>query len=160
MADTRVDILLDDPAVAFDSDARRNRHVATALERTYEALISEGFIVQLEQWDEAGGKGIDDLLAAGKTPQALEGEEAKGAIAEIAEAARKAQPTPEEEALDKARELLSSLPARAREDPGAQFEPEALEAISLIRKHDAPAWARCKQALKKAGTGCRTSRRP
>ena len=60
--------------VAFDADCRRNRHVAGHLRRLVEALRGEGLAVELELWEEADGKGIDDLLNAGKVPRMLTGE--------------------------------------------------------------------------------------
>jgi hypothetical protein len=59
--------------VAFDMDASRNLQVAVALRQTVRKLSGEGFPVEIEMWDEADGKGIDDLLAAGHTPTVLTG---------------------------------------------------------------------------------------
>ena len=57
--------------LAFDADARRNLHVARALKSLAGTLRNKGFVVELEVWDEADGKGIDDLLNAGKTARVL-----------------------------------------------------------------------------------------
>jgi DNA primase len=54
--------------LAFDADWRTNSHVAHALGHTAYALVKAGFEVQVEVWEPALGKGIDDLLAAGHTP--------------------------------------------------------------------------------------------
>lgn len=54
--------------VAFDRDATRKLHVAGALARTVAAVSAAAFEVEVESWEEADGKGIDDLLAAGKSP--------------------------------------------------------------------------------------------
>lgn len=62
--------------LAFDADARKNRHVARALKKTAEALKAEGFNVELETWPAEKGKGIDDLLAAGHQPEVISGAEA------------------------------------------------------------------------------------
>jgi Domain of unknown function (DUF3854) len=59
--------------LAFDMDASRNLQVAMALRQTARRLRAEGMAVQLEVWDEADGKGIDDLLATGQTPTVLTG---------------------------------------------------------------------------------------
>ncbi|MEW6425508.1 MAG: AAA family ATPase [Bacillota bacterium] len=57
--------------VAFDADAGTNSHVARALKCTIQELAREGFQVLLEKWDIRDGKGIDDLLAAGKKPSVI-----------------------------------------------------------------------------------------
>jgi hypothetical protein len=54
--------------LAFDADWRTNSHVAQALGHAAFALVAAGFEVQVEVWESALGKGIDDLLAAGHTP--------------------------------------------------------------------------------------------
>jgi hypothetical protein len=69
--------------LAFDADAPEKFNVATALKGLSEALRGEGFSVALERWDAADGKGIDDVLAAGKEPEVLEGDAAATAIEEI-----------------------------------------------------------------------------
>jgi hypothetical protein len=59
--------------LAFDADVNRKWVVAQALWQTAKALRVAGFTVLVERWEEARGKGIDDLLAVGRTPQVLEG---------------------------------------------------------------------------------------
>jgi hypothetical protein len=54
--------------LAFDSDWRHNSHVARALTEAVQAMVNAGYIVRVETWDIAQGKGIDDLLAAGHAP--------------------------------------------------------------------------------------------
>jgi len=54
--------------LAIDSDWRTNAHVAQALGQAAVALVKEGYEVQVEDWEPALGKGVDDLLAAGHTP--------------------------------------------------------------------------------------------
>lgn len=61
--------------IAFDADASTNPFVARALRNTVEDLINEGFQVSVETWDIKDGKGIDDLLAAGKKPELVAGED-------------------------------------------------------------------------------------
>ena len=51
--------------VAYDADARTNPAVAGALARLVRDLAGHGFAVELEIWNVADGKGIDDLLHAG-----------------------------------------------------------------------------------------------
>jgi putative DNA primase/helicase len=73
--------------VALDADARTNPNVARSLAGLVELLLQEGFDVELEQWDPADGKGIDDLLAAGKRPAVLTGEDVSRAVQAILAAA-------------------------------------------------------------------------
>jgi hypothetical protein len=54
--------------LAFDADWRTNPHVAQALGQAVFALVKASYEVQVEIWEPALGKGIDDLLAAGHTP--------------------------------------------------------------------------------------------
>ena len=72
---------------SFDADATENPSVAKRLLECVETLPTEGYAVELERWDAADGKGIDDLLAAGKTPDVLCGDDALQAAREIAESA-------------------------------------------------------------------------
>jgi hypothetical protein len=73
--------------LAFDADARNNKHVARALKMTAEALKKEGFNVELETWPLERGKGIDDILAAGYQPEVLSGQEAFKEVNSITKAA-------------------------------------------------------------------------
>jgi hypothetical protein len=68
--------------LAFDADALDNPHVARALNDCADGAEEAGMAVELERWDRADGKGIDDLLAAGKVPDVLAGEAARAAIRE------------------------------------------------------------------------------
>jgi hypothetical protein len=54
--------------LAFDADWRTNPHVAYALGQVAFALVDAGYTVEVEDWEAAQGKGIDDLLAAGHAP--------------------------------------------------------------------------------------------
>lgn len=141
--------------LAFDADARRNRNVAQALARTMQALTEEGFTVEVERWDEADGKGIDDLLAAGKKPEVLTGDKAATAVKEIVTAAREANPLPAEQAMATAREIASGLTGKVKKDPGFAFEQEVLGALALLQKNDPGEWTRLKKELAKAGVGIR-----
>ena len=73
--------------IAFDMDCVVNPKVGQALFDCFTGLAAEGFSVYFERWDAADGKGIDDLLAAGKFPEVLAGSEAKEAVRAIAKAA-------------------------------------------------------------------------
>src|SRR5438105_2929 len=54
--------------LAFDADWRTNPHVTQALGQAVAALVGAGYTVEVESWEPALGKGIDDVLAAGHTP--------------------------------------------------------------------------------------------
>ena len=54
--------------LAFDADKSTNLHVARALKRAYE-LLSQSFSVSIEHWPAKAGKGLDDVIAAGKVDQ-------------------------------------------------------------------------------------------
>lgn len=69
--------------LAFDTDARENRHVSRALGDAFRALAEWGFEVALERWPVESGKGIDDLLVAGHEPELLVSEEALAAVSGI-----------------------------------------------------------------------------
>jgi hypothetical protein len=55
--------------LAFDGDWRSNPHVATALGECSKHLHKTGFNCKVEVWEPGEGKGIDDVLAAGYSPQ-------------------------------------------------------------------------------------------
>jgi hypothetical protein len=74
--------------VAFDADAAGNAHVARSLRDCFHGLQAAGYAVELERWSVDAGKGIDDLLASGGTPELLTGDAARQAVDAIAAAAR------------------------------------------------------------------------
>lgn len=69
--------------LAFDADAKTNPNVARAFGLTAKALEQEGYEIEVETWDIAEGKGIDDLLAAGGRPAVLKGEDSLCAVDDI-----------------------------------------------------------------------------
>jgi len=75
--------------VAFDADARTNKHVARALLDCCLGLKAAGIAVELERWSPEAGKGIDDVLQAGKATaiEVLVGSDAMAAVEEIASSA-------------------------------------------------------------------------
>jgi hypothetical protein len=73
--------------LAFDADAPDKVQVARALSDCCAAAGAAGLAVELERWDKADGKGIDDLLAGGKAPEVLAGEAALAAARETLAAA-------------------------------------------------------------------------
>lgn len=58
-------------SVAFDADWRSNPAVKQALAGAVVALLDAGVAVVVETWDAHDGKGIDDVLAAGKQPRTI-----------------------------------------------------------------------------------------
>jgi hypothetical protein len=83
--------------LAYDADAREKEHVAAALSACAGAVQEAGMTLKLEVWDKADGKGIDDLLAAGKEPTVLEGDEAMAEVEKIAREAGARTDEPEAE---------------------------------------------------------------
>jgi hypothetical protein len=82
--------------LAFDADALDNAHVARPLADCWEAAKAAGLAGELERWDGADGKGIDDLLAAGKAPEVLAGEAALAAVRETLASATAGGAPPDE----------------------------------------------------------------
>ena len=80
-------------SLAFDADADHKWPVARALGQTARALHGAGFTVRLERWEGADGKGIDDLLAAGHTPDELDGSAVWHAILVIMRRAKALDPS-------------------------------------------------------------------
>jgi hypothetical protein len=117
--------------VAFDADAWEKPAVARALVACAEAAVAAGLTVELERWLAIDGKGIDELLAAGKLPEIVVGEAATATIAEALAAATVGDPLPPPDPLDRLdtvlaggaecvyrdRELLQALARLAEEDP-------------------------------------------
>jgi hypothetical protein len=56
---------------------------------------------------------------------------------------------PDPDALQKAKEFVAGLPDRLKDDSGAIFEPAALSALSLLRKHCPAEWARVRAMARK-----------
>jgi hypothetical protein len=98
--------------LSFDSDCRSNKTVARALLAAAEGLSAEGFGLELETWDAVDGKGIDDVLVAGKSPAVLQGDPALEAVRSIAEAAGVGKAIPEND-LDRLTSVLANGGAEA-----------------------------------------------
>jgi hypothetical protein len=118
--------------LAFDADATDNVTVARALSGCADALTDAGISVELERWDAVNGKGLDDLRAAGKMPELLQGEAALQAVREIlATSSADEEPAPPNEltrlqdvldaggaeALFRDKALMQALADLAQEDP-------------------------------------------
>ncbi|MEO6810153.1 MAG: DUF3854 domain-containing protein, partial [Isosphaeraceae bacterium] len=73
--------------VAYDADAWGKLTVARALYETIRAIQADGLAVEVERWGAADGKGIDDVLAAGKPTEVLSGEAVETIARELAELA-------------------------------------------------------------------------
>jgi len=73
--------------LAFDVDWRTKPAVARAMCDCAAARATAGHRVEVEVWDAADGKGVDDLFAAGKTPTILSGDEAAAVLRQAAEVA-------------------------------------------------------------------------
>lgn len=78
--------------LAFDADAKMKMDVATQLLLCAKAVTDAGLEVDLELWDLATAKGIDDLLALGRVPDLLSGDEALAALGAIASSANVSDP--------------------------------------------------------------------
>ncbi|MBM4094252.1 MAG: DUF3854 domain-containing protein, partial [Planctomycetes bacterium] len=72
--------------VAFDADAVKNKTVADAQQACVNELEAHGYAVEVERWA-IEHNGIDDLLAAGGTPEVYAGDAAWQVVEEIARAA-------------------------------------------------------------------------
>jgi putative DNA primase/helicase len=70
--------------LAFDSDwSRKPDDVGLPLAECAEAILAADYRLEVELWDEADGKGLDDLLAAGKDPRVLAGDKALEEIRKV-----------------------------------------------------------------------------
>jgi hypothetical protein len=130
--------------LAIDNDARDKSSVARPLSAFAEALVAEGFIIELERWP-AEHKGIDDALAAKVPIEVLTGDAARQAIGETLTEATANEPPQESSALDRIAVVLS-------DGPEAFFrDAELLRALALLAE-DNPAEFACHRArLRGAG---------
>lgn len=128
--------------LAFDADAADNPHVARALSGCAAALRGAGLAVQLERWGGEDGKGLDDLLAAGKVPQLLTGQAAAEAIEEAIACATADEPA-EPDDLGRLQDVLSSGGAEAL------FRDDALmEALARQAQDDPAGFAATRASLR------------
>lgn len=130
-------------SLAFDADAPDNAHVARALADCAAAANARSLAVELERWDRADGKGIDDLLAAGKAPELLQGDAALQAVREILAVASGGEQTAPPDELARLQGVL--------DDGGAEalFGDKALlQALANLATADAAAFAAHRARLK------------
>lgn len=136
--------------LAFDADALDNAHVARALADCREALDAAGLAVELERWDKADGKGIDDLLADGKTPEVLTGVAAVAAITEALAAATAGEPLPPSDELERLVEVLATGGAAA-----LFSDRPLLQGLASQASADPAAYAARRATLRAAGISLR-----
>jgi hypothetical protein len=131
--------------LAFDADAWNNATVARSLAACADALAEAGFALELERWDAADGKGLDDLLAAGKAPELVQGDAALRAVRDILTAASvDEEPAPPNE-LDRLQDVLN-----AEGPAGLYRDKKLLQALAALSVDDPPAYARIRVSLRAA----------
>jgi hypothetical protein len=135
--------------LALDADAADKPAVARVLETCADALAVARLAVELERWPAAAGKGIDDVLAAGATPEVLTGDVARQAIAEIVAEGTAGEPPPPPDPLERLPEVLAEgAEALYRDRP-------LLRALAALAEAD-PAEYQCRRAqLHRAGVRLR-----
>jgi hypothetical protein len=128
--------------LSLDADAPDNVAVARILADCQVALDSGGMTVELERWQLTDGKGIDDLLAAGKSPELLTGEAARVAAKE-AVACATAQDPPPSDGLERLAEVLATGGA-----PALFADRALLQAFARLATSDPFAYAARRATLK------------
>jgi len=84
--------------LSLDADARTKYHVARAMQNAAGRIVEEGYDFALETWDAEAGKGIDDVLASGFTPDVKEGADAFMLLTDIVIEGSRTAPRPEPKA--------------------------------------------------------------
>jgi hypothetical protein len=128
--------------LSFDADALDKIPVARALADCQAALDSSGVAVQLERWELSDGKGIDDLLAAGKSPELLTGEAARAAIREAIASATAHEPPPSD-GLERLADVMATGGA-----PALFADRPLLEAFARLATSDPTGYAARRATLK------------
>lgn len=105
--------------IAFDSDAKKKPQVAAHLKNLFDALKGK-HEVGIETWDIDDGKGIDDLLVAGKVPKVLWGKACDDFVNTLP-----ATPPPQQ----------SASPLYAAEGEDKKITPAEVSALYLTRKN-------------------------
>jgi hypothetical protein len=130
-------------SMAFDADAFDNPLIARALSECCQAATGVGLAVELERWELADGKGIDDLLAAGKTPEVLTGEAARAAVCEALAAATAGEPPLKPDELERLDDVLAAGGA-----PAVFANRAMIEALARLKVADPAAFAARRARLK------------
>src|SRR5262249_17751262 len=99
--------------LAFDADAWDKPEVGRSLSACAGALAEAGFAVELERWNAAAGKGLDDLLLADKSPELLQGDAALQAVREALAAATAGDRPSAPDELERLPEVLAEGGAAA-----------------------------------------------
>ncbi|MBI1913615.1 MAG: DUF927 domain-containing protein [Planctomycetes bacterium] len=129
--------------LALDADALDKPTVARALSACAEAAGAAGLAVELERWELSDGKGIDDLLAAGKAPAVLTGEAARVAIGEAVAAATAGELPQEPSPLDRLPDVLAAGGAAALFN-----DKPLLEALARLKTANPAGFAARRAVLK------------
>jgi P4 family phage/plasmid primase-like protien len=103
--------------LAFDADASTNPHVAEALRGAAHDLRSQGFTVRLERWQQAHGKGIDDVLSGSKQPEVLDGEAVLEAVEALVASAGEAANAPDQQQTAAQPQATTAAVQEALDDP-------------------------------------------
>jgi hypothetical protein len=129
--------------LAFDADSEENATLARSLCSCADVLAAAGFALQLERWAAGDGKGLDDLLAAGKTPEVLQGDAALQAVSDILAAATAGdEPGPPDE-LARLQEVLDAG------GPEAMFRDKALmQALADLAAADPAGFAAVRASIR------------
>jgi hypothetical protein len=134
--------------LAFDMDAREKQEVARALLACAQALIEEGYKLELERWPLEAGKGIDDLLVNRATPELLTGQAALEAVQQMAGSV--GVPTESSAALLRLPEVLA-----VKGTPGLFGDKELLKAIAERAVNDRSWYAKFRDSLRDANVKLR-----
>lgn len=115
--------------LAYDADVRRKAMVAAGLTNLACAVAERGLGVALVVWPESSGKGLDDVIHAGKvaTVECLAGADLWTRLGEL----RGQCKLPDSEGVD-ARRVLAGLVDRVRSDPARAYDPTVVAALGAI----------------------------
>ena len=140
--------------LAFDADWCSKPHVAKCLVGMAEALVGEGYSVEMEVWptEEGNPKGLDDLLAAGGIPEILVGDRLAEALAEAREVAGGDENDSEEDEGSSKSDIKSRVSrAIEQEGPSGLFDDEdLLNDIAALEVRDRAAFASLEALLRKS----------
>lgn len=149
--------------IAFDADVWTNGSVAASLKGLYDALVAAGRAVEIEIWDAAAGKGIDDVLAAGKADaiRRLSGDDAQTwverALAEAREAERVEREAKKQAENVRHFDFVNAAVARSKVsgDPGIVCGPDVLDSMRHLYQRDPAGYTRICKVVKdqKIGIG-------